>query len=214
MANYSSIRHVRGIKGRAVALKNNQAFAVKLNESVRFLPKKVLGYYAATAINSAIDEKVTKHDSSRAAANWNLSFGNTIPPSVWDPKEYEQSFNASGETIGTRGAAGTFAETVKRVKSAYYGYVPEGKFQRPVPNGLIHTSLRIGKFAVAPVVYLYNPILSTGSSNYADNAWPGSSDFTSGQAIGISELASNLVPLLMQQLAQEVRWGHANKELK
>ena len=85
--------------GLEAASKHNKIVAANLRLAMSAVPPYVLGSYAATVLNMALISTV--HDSSRFAANWNLSVGPAALPNDGkpDPLQYYQT----GESYGSIG---------------------------------------------------------------------------------------------------------------
>lgn len=200
-----------GRQSAVLALKQNQAYCHKLNNLLKSIPKKALGVYAASALDVAI--RATKHDSSRAGANWNLSFGAAMPPVSWDPANYGTA------PAGQRGDKGANREETLQYKAMHYGYSGASDLKTPQPGGILHVKLGIGKLGTAPTVLLYNPIFSPGEKTalYAQHAFGGGEAgvgeevFKGEVKAKLSELPSTFAPVLIHEMAEQVRWLNAGK---
>ena len=140
------------------ALRNNGIYVANLTAALRGLPKDIAGALAATALMMAVDS--TKHDSSRAAANWDLAVsGKMAVRTNLDPLMYGESGDRFGR-IGKKGTAGRAASLVRSYKKMFYGLrqVPgmPGLWQA-ARGGILYEALGIGQ-AGTPRVDLYNPI--------------------------------------------------------
>ena len=100
------------------AMAKNGIFVANLSASLRSVPKYVTAALAANSLVNVI--LATKHDSSRAAANWNLSVSGVGLHTFLDPAYYHEAGESWG-TIGGRGDLGANEETVLRYKMMYYG---------------------------------------------------------------------------------------------
>ena len=197
----------------ALILRRNQVFADNLSSVLRGLPKKVLGVAAASALNRAIE--LTVHDSSRAAANWNLKIGAGALPTAdsmesWDPQRYKTP------PIGDRGDSGRNKAAVLAYKAAFYGYAQDASgLQIPTPEGKLSKLLRIGQSGGAPAVHIYNPIYSPRWGPYVTNAFK--SKAAEGSAWGETVVAfdklNTYLPKLIREELQAIRWHHAYKEV-
>jgi hypothetical protein len=173
----------------AATKQHNQIVSANLKLSMASVPKFLLGAYAATALDTAV--RLTKHDSSRFAANWNLSVGKQGPLNDGNPDPIK--YNESGEsfgTIGTKGDAKRFFIRVLTAKRMYYGYTNQTKgssymmltkgrlaealFPRAgdkvqyAKNGrsLANVKLTADEMAgEAPAIYLYNAFMRPDSIN-------------------------------------------------
>jgi hypothetical protein len=187
----------RGQFGKvAAANKHNLIVTANLKAVLSAVPKYLLGGFAATALDTAI--RNTKHDSSRFAANWNLSIGNVPPPSEGkpDPSAYAQTGESYG-TIGERDAKGSHAMPVRMAKRRYYGYTnaAKGSDLMKLTKGRLAAALypRAGSLVTSakksgpstnlsgtklsadqgagtpPTIYLYNPFMRPG--NWRRDTW-------------------------------------------
>lgn len=204
------------------AMRNNELFAMNLKQGLEAIPKKVLGVLAATALDRSI--RKTKHDSSRAAANWDLSIGGYGLRQDLSPSSYKQS-GASWGSIGERYDAGAFEATVLGAKALFYGYGESGKggagesvFLEPEKGGRLASSLRIGQSGEAPSVYLFNPVMSMANARmdksghtYAYNAFFGSEAGPDVAQSTVQLVGNGYVPYLVKQINQQVKWAFANK---
>jgi hypothetical protein len=193
-----------GKGGYALVVKKNSAYAEKLNTLLKGLPKKALAVYAATALDNAI--RHTKHDSSRAAANWNLEFGNGGVPTTWNPSLY------GTHPVGQRGSGGTYEMATIAYKANFYGYSAEGEFKVPTATGKISKMIGVGQKGTAPVVRLYNPIFSPESLTYAKHAFPyGAPDLTdailsgAGGGVALSKVSKEFMPNYIRDLGRRIR---------
>ena len=201
----------------AAATKHNQIVTANLKAAMYAVPKYLLGGMAATALDTAIRQ--TKHDSSRFAANWNLSIGNAPPPNEGkpDPSAYAQTGESYG-TIGERDAKGSHAMPVRMAKRRYYGYtnaakgsdlmkltkgrlaaalypragdaVTSAKKSGPATS-LSGTKLSVDQAAGAPPkIYLYNPYMRPG--NLRRDTWGRTPE--QRQALGGRTYPQNALP--------------------
>jgi len=162
---------------------SNDIFAANLSLAVKGMGKYVLGAFAAEALMEAINS--TKHDSSRAGANWNLSIGHKDMNADLSPHDYNQ-FGSSWGEIGTKGSKGTYKPYVLAVKAMYWGIShPDGSaIYHAEKGGRLHDALGLGRGGTAPNVTLFNPILGDANpwregyhhegNTYAYNAFGGS----------------------------------------
>lgn len=213
MAIQDSIKVVNG--NYSLVMQNNQAYSAKLNTLLKGLPKRVLGVYAATALHNAQQLSVTKHDSSRAAANWNLQVGNSPIPQHLDPGAYGTS------PIGQRGDAGSHAKRVMDYKRQFWNYYKRHGAMIPKKGGVLWSAIGVGKAGTAPVVRLYNPVFSLKFDHYAKNAFVGAPGEVSemikrasGGGVPLSELSRTAIPNLVRELARELRWKYAEGSIK
>ena len=145
-------------KGASEALKNNGIFVANLSNDLRGLGKDVIGALAATSLLTAID--ATKHDSSRAAANWDLAVSGRFPVRTsLSPLRYLEH-GASFGKIGTKHSAGQAARIVRFYKQTYYGLQPvvgARNLWQVNRSGVLFNALGLGKQGT-PRVELFNPI--------------------------------------------------------
>jgi hypothetical protein len=205
------------------AMRNNELFAMNLKQGLEAIPKKVLGVLAATALDRSI--RKTKHDSSRAAANWDLSIGGTGIRQALSPSSYKQSGDSWGD-IGERYDAGDYENFVLAAKALFYGYGEPGVtargsesvFLEPEKGGRLASSLRIGQSGEAPSVYLFNPVMTMANARmdkaghtYAYNAFFGSEAGPEMAQSTVQMIGNGYVPYLVKQINQQVKWAFANK---
>jgi len=151
------------------AKKKNAKYLLNLSTGLKRLPKSVLAAISANALHMIILRTV--HDSSRFAANWDLSLAAGGTRSGLDPAEYGQSGPSYG-AVGQRGDARRHKDAVLHAKAMYYGYIIEGEKVRVVEQGRIHSQLGVGRPGRAPTVHLYNPIIGA-MPRYTANAMGG-----------------------------------------
>ena len=148
---------------RRRAIKNNQAIFQSLTREVQgYLGKKTAVGMAAGALVAAME--TTKHDSSRAAANWELNVGGSNPygkgSGGLNPSEYFDGTYG----IGGRNTGGVLEGQVIKFKLASYGVAENGEVAE---GGWLYTKAGVGKLGT-PAIKLWTPI--TTIPNYAKNA--------------------------------------------
>lgn len=152
--------------------RRNHMFAMNFKKQMGSVTKQVMGTAIAYTLHKAV--LATYHDSSRAAANWNIAFGGTAPAQIWDPKKYLESgpsFGTIGEKGDKRGEAG-LDQAIAGYKSFYYGYEADGGFGVTLSKGgRIWTELGIGEFKTPPKVIIYNPIFDPVYGPYPTRAF-------------------------------------------
>lgn len=164
------------------AIKNNEVVFKSLTNSFLLLGKKSLGTGAAAALETAMSSPNTKHDSSRAAANWDVNIGGSNPygrqPNELAPKLYANqpgSNSGSRYKIGKRRDEGKNEAVMKSRKRRRYGYKKGGRGDASTAivaeNSWIYNQLNIGRPG-KPAVHLFNPILGKYAL-YASRAFPG-----------------------------------------
>jgi len=145
----------------SLALRNNGIFVANLSNDLRGLGKDVIGALAATSLLTAID--ATKHDSSRAAANWDIAVSGRLPIRTnLVPLKYGERGDRFGK-IGTKHSAGQAARIVRFYKQTYYGLQPvvgARNLWQVNRNGVLFNALGLGKQGT-PMVELFNPIGGT-----------------------------------------------------
>lgn len=193
----------KGRGGSGSTYKANEMYAARLNDAIKGLGKVALGVYAATTLNNAM--RMTHQDSSRAAANWNLHFGNDLPPSGWKPRYYGE-FPA-----GMRGDYGANKEFVISYTAFTWGYKAKGQFMEPTPGGTLDQMLGIGQQGTPPRVVIYNPIFSPANLMYVHNAFGstaadvlGEIKRGSGGGVPLSTISSEFMPAYIARLAKEI----------
>ena len=164
--------------GRELAQKHNAMYTANLKIALDGLPKYVIGTFAATVLDKAV--RVTKHDSGRFAANWNLSFGSSNPDPVPSPLIYGET----GPKFGSIGEKGDqkFRLAVMMAKRTYYGYRKGTGDFMALTKGLLAEKLFGASFSKAnkgspgaytgsppPRIVLYNPFMR---DNRKSGWWP------------------------------------------
>jgi hypothetical protein len=168
-------------KVRAALRHNNTLFA-SLTNAVSGLGKKTLAAASAAALSGAMTNRNTKHDSSRAAANWDLEVGHSNPygKSVsggLNPSQYhDQEFG-----VGGRGDQGSNQGQVAEIKAQRYGYSGYGANTTVSENSWLYNALGVGQKG-RPAVYLFNPVSTV--KGYAENALTGAAQVASTLAPG------------------------------
>lgn len=217
-----------GYAGLKLAQKKNEMLAANLKASMHGMPKRVLGIFSASVLDMAIKE--TLHDSSRFAANWELSFGtNNLREKVF-PSEYGQTTPSAG-TIGSRDAGGAERDAVTGAKRVYYGYSKANSAGISMidEGGRIYEWLNLGGSGLkrtltpTPKVQLYNPLMrgdkmwpDGGGHSYPFNALKG---IEGGRALlpGADEMTQRVGNAVVQmeilRLQNIVRWAKVNKEI-
>lgn len=205
------------------AIRNNELFAMNLKQGLDAVPKKVLGVFSVTALDRAI--RKTRHDSSRAAANWDLSVGGHGFREALSPARYGESGSSWG-AIGERYDAGAYEAAVLGAKALFYGYGEaasglgggEPIFLEPEKGGFISSSLRLGQSGEAPTVYLFNPVMSMANARmdragrtYAYRAFSGEEAGPEVVQSTVQMIGSTYIPYLVKQINQQVKWAFANK---
>jgi hypothetical protein len=224
-----------GYAGLKLAQKNNEMFAANLKESMRGMPKRALGIFSATVLDMAIEE--TKHDSSRFAANWELSFGTNNLRERVAPSKYFETTQSAG-TIGGRDFDGAAKDAVVAAKRVYYGYGPAGSAAGAMSGGLnqiaeggrIHEWLNLGgnwlnrTLTNTPKVQLYNPLMR-GDKMWVDgygNSYPFNALYGDDKGggvlfVGADEMTQRVGNAVIQmeilRLQSMVRWAKVKKEI-
>ncbi len=159
-SQYGGVKFVKG--GYKLALDQNGVFVANLTTELYQIPKRLVGALAATTLTKAI--YATKHDSSRAGANWDLAlFGESIRNNL-SPSVYGQELG-SGMSIGKKGDMGSNTEYVVFYKHMFYGIdnsVVKG-WQEPFKGGLLYDAIGTHDRGTIPKIELYNPILGENS---------------------------------------------------
>jgi hypothetical protein len=219
-SQYGGIKQAKG--GYKLALNQNDVFVANLNAGLYEMPKRLLGVLAATTLTKAVQE--TKHDSSRAAANWDLAlFGETIRHTL-SPSVYEQPLGY-GMSLGRKGSGGEFAEGVVFYKQMFYG-IDEGPggWQEPFKGGLLYDAIGPHDRTTPPNIELYNPILGANPATerrsggdhrghtYAFNAFDGGLESMMPTLQASAEkIGDAYMPYLIMQLNKGLRAAKASK---
>lgn len=154
--------------GVEAIVRANKFYVENLKTALYAIPKYAAGSLAASALDAAV--MLTKHDSGRFAANWNLSLNGRIPDKMPDPLRYE----TSGPKFGALNKRGSrkFNLAVIMAKRAYYGYKPGTQGFMQITNGRLAAALYKGlsnaegtkinirganRGGATPKILLYNP---------------------------------------------------------
>jgi hypothetical protein len=213
-----------GKRGIELALKNNEMYIANLKAGLYGMPNRVLAALAASALDMAIDK--TKHDSSRFAANWNLSISGRQMFATMDPSEYNQHGTSYG-SVGKKRSGGSHKEAVLVAKSVYWGYTRGANNLCTVSEGgRLFTELGLARRTVTsgpPVnrkVELYNPVTSSDFSRidgfgntYAKNALTSMGPAVFMSAATAQRIGSAVIPLEIQRITQELRWMSARRQI-
>jgi len=189
-----------------LAARNNKTVFKSLTNSFNGLGKKTLGTGAAAALEAAMRKGITNHDSSRAAANWDVNIGGNNPykrsTSELAPKYYashrtEGAAIRSRYEIGERGDRGKNAGNMASRKRKRYGYTRAGGDENvKVREGSwIYNNLNIGKPG-RPPVQLFNPIMGM-IPPYAVRAFPGFDKFKTSV---LSMIVSSAKPVVFEEV--------------
>ena len=161
------------------AVRRNETLFKSLKAEVPGLGKKVLGGMVAAALAEAM-RNGTKHDSSRAAANWDVNVGGANPygrsTTALAPKEY----NDATYHIGTKGSGGSEAGGVIAEKLHWYGC--DSKNNTMLQGGWLWNALKIGQPGNIQA-HLFNPVTQYGP--YGDNAIVGLTELRSSVAFKV-----------------------------
>ena len=182
-----------------LAIRSNQTVIKRLTNEFKKLGKRTLGIGAAAALEAAMTAPATKHDSSRAAANWDINIAGKNPYrrlNIQIAPKYYANHQEHGPRekrvyeIGKRGDKGKNAGNVRSRKRKRYGYLKGGKDGggakvKVAEGSWIFNNLEINKPG-RKAVHLFNPIMGR-IPDYAENAFPGYAEFRSnvlGRIIG------------------------------
>lgn len=205
----NSIGYTANTRGLQVTFKKNRMFMENLKNGVKAVNKQMLGAFAAQGLHNMVMS--THHDSSRAAANWNLSFGATMPQQTWDPAEYKGSVNGVG-AIGDRGEKrGETGQDklISEYKGMYYGYHEWNGKMLPTPGGKIWNALGIGKSGNPPKVIIYNPIMNPSMGRYPEHAFDMGVDLKGkgSKTMPLDDLRTGLLPKLLRDTLLQIKFG-------
>jgi len=202
--------------GYQLALNKNGVYVANISAALRGIPKRVVGALAATTLVEAIN--ATKHDSSRAAANWELALFREKIRTTLSPAHYEQENPRWGVT-GSKGDKGFLRDVVLDYMKMWYGIAPGvGKWYEPNPKGLLGDALGIHDFSPTPTIELFNPILGSAhltrgaggdhsGSSYAYYAFSGGDpqSFMAGLGNAKQLIGNGYLPHLIKQLASQIK---------
>lgn len=167
-STYLGTQRHRGVD--QVVLAKNDLFTANLTAAIRGFGKHALGALAAEALHMAIMDG-TKHDSSRAAANWDLAFSGRNMRTNLDPAHYMNSSRKGEDTslapIGFRGDDGANKQAVWDYKQMVYGIQHANGFYSAKKGGWIRDELGIGLPNQPPRVELFNPIAGEANPRMA-----------------------------------------------
>ena len=168
-------------KRARTAIRRNETVFLRLTRSFNDLGKRVAGVGAAAALETVMTKGTgTIHDSSRAAANWDININNINPyrrpTDALSPKYYKDDPNSTDTTkyaIGNRGDGGKNAGAMMGRKRQRYGYTQAGGGAdvKVKEGSWIFNQLQLGKPGM-PAIHLFNPIAGR-IPQYAINAFPG-----------------------------------------
>jgi hypothetical protein len=214
-----------GAAGVKLALKNNEMYIANLKAGLKDVPRNVLGALAASALEMAIKE--TKHDSSRFAANWDISVGGVGLRGNMAQRDYGESGERFG-SIGEKNSKGDHYNAVQKAKSLYYGYTtgPEVGVNLLTPNGMLWDALKMGRKAgvgsppgAIPRVELFNPITSAdygrpdgAGHTYAFNALKGGgqSQMMAGAQSVADRVGNAMVPMEILRITKMLKTLHVS----
>lgn len=202
------VRYSAGKGGYALALRNNQMYAEHLSRSIAGTGKKVANVFAATALYKVVE--ATVHDSSRAAANWDIAFSGMGLRDFWAPMRYNTS------PIGERGDKGSHKGDVLSWKMDWYAIKPmHGGLHRPVPGGRMAQWSRMCGPGSGASLQLFNPILTVAtekSEKYARHAFSGDTSAASMVKAAQSEIEGKMdgffIPFLVDKIRKQVKVTH------
>ena len=140
------------------ARRNTEVYFMRLSKWFDGLGKLGTATMAASALETAMRKREgeTKHDSSRAAANWDINVGGVNPygrkTNKLDPKNYGE------KGVGQKGDDGKNAGAVRSKKRQKYGYKYNQGAPEPAPGGWLWDAIGVGKLGTKSV-HLFNPIM-------------------------------------------------------
>ena len=212
--NYSLALREKGKGNIRADMAKNGIFVANLTASIKSVPEYVTAALAANSLVQVI--MATKHDSSRAAANWNLSVSNVGLHPFLNPTDYFETGDSWGQ-IGGRGDLGANAETVREYKMMYYGISKSASstLYQVDKGGRIFNQLGVGQEGYYRID-LFNPILGdlnqrrAGAQHdghtYAYYAFDGSDaeTFMPGLENVRESIGNSYIPYLLTRLNNEV----------
>ena len=137
------------------AVKNNEAFFVSLTRAVYRSGKVVAGTMAARALVAAMDN--TYHDSSRAAANWELEVDGANARGHKSDTFMPDTYGDSSSAIGWRDSAGEYKGMVIGRKKTNYGITGKGTDAVMGKGGWLWRAIRVGEKGT-PAIKLWSPL--------------------------------------------------------
>jgi hypothetical protein len=196
--------------------KESETAFYKMTTFLFGLGKEALAEMAAASLDLAVKpqpEGGTKHDSGRAAANWDLLIGGGNPFSRSTSQLDPDVTPAAAYGVGERGSKGAVsASAVPKIKAAAYGYTVSGNQVAVTNGGWLHQAIGVGKPGT-PQVALFNPILFAikapdgSGKTYAENAFPGLDAAMSSIDKKAGEAASVFVLYKVAEFNREFRKG-------
>jgi hypothetical protein len=217
------------------AIRNhNAAFIAQVSAGLNRLPAELLAVYAVNVLELAVSKAVTKHDSSRFAANFDLMFDRDSYRAHLQPSQY-------GDHIGEKGDKGAYFLAVLMAKRRHYGYKKNRSgFLAFTREGMIANRMRLPVAAkpggpnqgtgyargrTVPRVELFNPIMSQTQrrasswfpkhrpesqarrgKTYAENALVGGEESFMSQAQGLQGAIGNgYLAARLKELSMELR---------
>jgi hypothetical protein len=216
----------------AAVRNHNAAFIAQVSAGLNRLPAELLAVYAVNVLELAVSKAVTKHDSSRFAANFDLMFDRDSYRAHLQPAKY-------GDHIGEKGDSGKYFLAVLMAKRRHYGY-KKGRSgileftktgmianKMRLPEATVHAETKGGyaKLKTVPTVELFNPIMSQtqrrasswfplrspesqarGGKTYAQNALVGGEESFLSQAQGLQGAIGNgYLVARLKELSMQLR---------
>lgn len=207
------VKYSAGQGAYALALKNNQMYAQHLSRSIAGTGKKVANVFAASALRQVVE--ATVHDSSRAAANWDLAFSGMGLRDFWAPMRYNTP------PIGERGSSGSQKQAVIAWKMDWYAIEPmAGGLYRPTTGGRMAQFSRMCGAGAGASLQLFNPILNKATPKaelYARYAFSGDYDAFETVIAAHEDIDARMdgffIPYLVDKLRQAVKVAHDYKNI-
>ena len=186
----------------ASAIKHNTSLFDRLRKAVVGEAPKFAAVASAAALYSAMNE-YTVHDSSKAAANWDLQVNGSNPygksTSQIEPGAYADKVPSYSSTygIGNRGDSGVNAEAVINIKAHKYGFVAGGSnVVTLAKGGWLFNSVKGNKNSI---IYLFNPIGKYGP--YRHSAIPDFSSFAAQLEAMALKSANGYKPIFVRDVS-------------
>lgn len=218
-ARFPWLKYGRG--GYKTVVKQNEMFIMNLTQGLKDMPRQILNIAAAEALDMAVNEG-TKHDSSRAAANWDLELPARPIRHTMAPYSYGE------HPAGQRYDAGANKQAVWEYKKMVYGIemtkTPYGSWMQGKEGQALASSISSSTSQVS----LYNPIMGTYArkegADHSGNTYAYNAFYFDDPELGlltnklsstiIQKIGNGFIPGAISYLNATLRTGHANLSRK
>lgn len=178
----------------ASAIKHNTNLFDRMRKAVVGESAKLAAVASAATLYSAMDA-YTVHDTSNAAAHWDLQINGSTPSG-----SRPDQIPSSPHGVGPRYSAGAYKEDAIAKKAQRYGFNPVGGSKVvEVPKGSWLFNAVKGS---NPQISLFNPV--GGIPRYKDNAFPDIASFTSQVRAMALGAGNGYKPIFIRNVSQEI----------